>query len=541
MVERVMTLSRGWSLSARGIGKALETIIQDGIARLGGTFGAVNKEAGSQQQSVLFCAELQVSRQAWYDSGLVSAESALDRFTDGGTKTYWREPEGRGSRLAAGSVMEIHAQGKDRWPSLRQHWESEHQAVSLVIHVRGELEVSETQDEIILHEETFEPGSVADIPWYGGGAFNDDKPEGPWTGWPAAFFYVPEFELVEDGSTIRLLVRMLSPVANDDGHQVKEVLQRFLRWFGKADGHPNETADAKRRQVGLDEEDGADIRIESWYQDAVAQTAAEIQNGAYHKLVLARHRTLHAPRVYHPGRVIRELMVHYPDSFVFAVCFNFSCFVGASPERLVRVENHVANVDCLAGTTARGASDQEDAKLADALLHSAKDRKEHQVVLEWIEQRLSDFSSEITHPNQPQIRKLANVQHLHTPIEAVLDSGVTMLDLVAELHPTPAVAGTPRDTAISLIRERELMDRGWYAGCLGILQGNGDGEMCVAIRSALIVGRTATLYAGAGIMGDSNPASEWRETELKLRPMEGALTASGRASAGNTPFEEELD
>ena len=165
--------------------------------------------------------------------------------------------------------------------------------------------------------------------------------------------------------------------------------------------------------------------------------------------------------------------------------------------------------------------------LAAALLSSAKDRREHAVVAEAIRDALSPLCTRLEMPDRPALLPLCNVQHLHTPVRGLLDGDRSALQLVARLHPTPAVGGSPRGDALAAIRAREGMDRGWYAAPVGWLDRHGDGEFAVALRSGLLRiggdGAEALLFAGCGIMGDSDPAQEYEESTLKMRALLGAL------------------
>ncbi|HEY0970949.1 MAG TPA: isochorismate synthase, partial [Gemmatimonadales bacterium] len=208
------------------------------------------------------------------------------------------------------------------------------------------------------------------------------------------------------------------------------------------------------------------------------------------------------------------------------------------PERLVALERGVVRATALAGSVRRGATPEEDAGLAASLMASAKDRLEHELVVRALREGLAELTDDVRAPEGPETVTMANVQHLHTPLTARPREGVGLLDLVARLHPTPAVGGVPRDEALAWLREHEELDRGWYAAPVGWIGADGDGEFAVALRSALIDGATATLFAGCGVMGDSDPAGELAESELKLRPMMQALEGEVRAGVGGSAVGE---
>ncbi|MFN8517375.1 MAG: isochorismate synthase [Chloroflexia bacterium] len=259
------------------------------------------------------------------------------------------------------------------------------------------------------------------------------------------------------------------------------------------------------------------------WKDAVARTAADVRAGRYAKVVLARQQRVHLDGDADLAAALRYLREHYPGAYVFALGTPGGCLLGGTPERLIRLAGQEVATLCLAGTTARGATPEEDARLADELFNSAKNREEHAIVVSAIRDALEPVCDEWLMPDTPQIMQIRNLQHLATPVRARLRGDRCVLDLVARLHPTPAVGGIPRAEALVAIREREGFGRGWYAGAVGWVDGYGGGEFAVALRSALVVPGMAILYGGAGIMGDSNPDSEYAETALKLRPMRAAL------------------
>jgi len=261
------------------------------------------------------------------------------------------------------------------------------------------------------------------------------------------------------------------------------------------------------------------------YQRAVTAALAEIAQGKCEKIVLARAQQLTTNEKFHPLGVLNHLRQAYAGCYAFSVANGKGqSFIGATPERLVRVANGRMHTEALAGSAPRGQSASEDAAITRALLHSEKDLREHRVVIGSIERRLADLGLKLKLAATPRVLSLANVQHLHTPISAELSAGAHILDLVERLHPTAAVGGTPRAPAVAAIVRLEPFDRGLYAGPLGWVDHRGGGEFFVGIRSALIDGCTATAYAGAGIVAGSDPQKEFAETELKFKALIEALT-----------------
>ncbi|MDB6093428.1 MAG: isochorismate synthase [Verrucomicrobia bacterium] len=262
------------------------------------------------------------------------------------------------------------------------------------------------------------------------------------------------------------------------------------------------------------------------YRATVNRALGLIAAGEFEKIVLARAIDLTTREALHPLRVLNGLRQRFPECYAFSLANGKGqSFIGASPERLVRVSRGVLETDALAGTIRRGVGASDDAALAAALQQSEKDQREHRFVVDTIAGRLGQLGLKLEHAAKPGLRKLANLQHLHTPIKAVLNDDVRLLTALGQLHPTPAVGGTPAQAAIGHIRELEGFSRGLYAGALGWVNARGGGEFFVGIRSALVSGSSARLYAGAGIVKGSNAEKEFAETELKFRAMLEALSA----------------
>jgi menaquinone-specific isochorismate synthase len=272
----------------------------------------------------------------------------------------------------------------------------------------------------------------------------------------------------------------------------------------------------------------SEVGGETSYAANVERGVAAIRAGRYRKIVLARARDLRATTQFHPLRALNELRQRFPDCYVFSMGNGAGAsFIGASPERLAAGADGRLRTEALAGSAPRGRTAVEDAMLARQLLASEKDVREQGMVLESILRRLAAVGVTAPEVGKPRVRQLPNVQHLCTPVEAPLPSGADLLAIVGELHPTPAVGGTPREPAIAHLRELEPFTRGLYAGALGWVTSSGDGEFFVGIRSAQIEGRTARVFAGAGVVEGSVPEREFVETELKMRALREALLGSG--------------
>ena len=261
------------------------------------------------------------------------------------------------------------------------------------------------------------------------------------------------------------------------------------------------------------------------YIGRVERALAEIQSGRLQKVVLARAVQVTARSAIDPVAWLVALRERFPACTLFAVGEGDAVFLGASPERLIRVEGERVETAALAGTAPRGGSQAADRALGEALCDCRKNGAEHAAVVDYLKSVLADCCDDVEVAVEPTLLKTRTVQHLCTELRARRRPGspVSLLELVSRMHPTPAVGGAPRDMALRWLAAHEGIDRGWFAGPVGYLQSQGDGEFAVALRSALVRGRSATAWAGAGIVEGSEPRAEFTETELKLRTVLGPL------------------
>lgn len=259
---------------------------------------------------------------------------------------------------------------------------------------------------------------------------------------------------------------------------------------------------------------------EIWRDQIVAPAAARIRGGELTKAVLARELVLTTDRPIRADLVVERLRAVFPAAALFLV----DRFVGASPELLVSRLDDVVRAHPLAGTAARSSDPAVDQRQAAGLLASEKDRWEHRITIDWLLDTLLPFCSYVDAEPEPSIVTLANVHHLGTLVEGRLSSPASpVLELVAALHPTPAVGGEPQKAALALIAELERADRGAYAGPVGWVDGVGNGAFAVGLRSAQLGPMEARLFAGVGVVADSDPAAELAETRAKFKAMLGAL------------------
>lgn len=266
---------------------------------------------------------------------------------------------------------------------------------------------------------------------------------------------------------------------------------------------------------------------------ARVQAAREaIAAGELHKVVLSRSATAHLTdgETVDAAGMLTALHAAHPRNFCFAVKqagHAAPCFLGATPELLVEVAGRSVRTQALAGTAERASCPEEDAALGRALLADTKNRGEHALVADTLRTALDLHCASVSQSAEPSLVRLPRVQHLETRFEGILRRAGGVLDVLADLHPTPSVGGAPRAAAAQYLRDHEPTCRGWYAGPLGWVTPGGDGTFAVAIRSVLLRGQTAVAYAGAGIVADSDPDLEWEETELKLRTILEAIRLVG--------------
>lgn len=354
--------------------------------------------------------------------------------------------------------------------------------------------------------------------FFAGFTFRDETEPGE--SFAPAYAFVPRWQVSLAGATTTAVANLVVTPDADLGR----LAERVWRAHGKFSGFRfQEPAAAEAEPAGKPQ---FQTREAGDYRAAVARALGCIEAGEFKKIVLARAQDVTADRPLHPLRMLNGLRQRFPDCHAFSFTQGRGpSFIGASPERLVRVSQGTLETEALAGSMRRGASASEDAALGSALLRSEKDRREHREVLDDIVARLKPLGVNAEFAGQPQVRRLANVQHLDTPVRAAMPAGGHVLDVVAAMHPTPAVGGSPREAAIARIRDLEGFPRGLYAGALGWLNARGGGEFFVGIRSALVEGASARVYAGAGIVAGSTAEKEFAETELKFKAMLDAILA----------------
>jgi isochorismate synthase len=326
-------------------------------------------------------------------------------------------------------------------------------------------------------------------------------------------------------ATIDIHVRAFDPDRPADGYW--HSLPRDLRWtpphvYRESSRHAELLSQSKHAstpvRIGESSEIGQpelDTCREEWVDTAQTHLNA-ITRGELTKVVLARRRQVNKLVPFSSERILRRLRSRYASATIFAMRYGDQVFLGASPEMLGMVRSGRLETAAIAGTC------WPDAPID--LRNDPKERHEHQVVVDHMRAALEPICDQIAVASEPDLLRLPNVEHLRTCFWGELIAGAGIGDVARRLHPTPAVAGMPTKAALLAIREAEHFDRGWFAGPIGWSDGSGDGEFAVAIRSALIVGSKATLFAGCGLVLGSEANREWEESQAKLEAMEWAIT-----------------
>lgn len=427
----------------------------------------------------------------------------VERFS--GNRFFWSEPGRRLALAGIGCALKIEAgDAEERYRLVERQWQEV---------IDGCIVQGEAADHTGPH-------------LFGGFSFdplNESSEE--WRRYPHTKFVLPEIMWTEyEGRTWVTLNKMISRDKVQDHSDAS--WEDYLRVVEQLSGAAEELPSSVEEERIYKEE----IAPTEW-MSAVERAASAIRAGQMRKVVLARQMKLYADRPFDVREILGRLLREQANTYVFAIESGSDCFVGATPERLIESKDGLFRTLSLAGTIGRGRTEEEDLRYGEFLFHDEKNLHEHALAVEMIRDAMQQLCEHVELPDAPILYRLKDVQHLLTPISGRAKEGVTLLQAIEALHPTPALGGMPREAAIEAIRELEHMDRGWYAAPIGWLNRKMDGEFAAAIRSALVRGKEASLYAGCGIVGDSVAISEYQETALKFRPMLSALGALDSDSA----------
>ena len=425
------------------------------------------------------------------------AASSADAF-------YWEQPAQDFALLALGEATGIQPQGDDRFGSVARWWRD-----TVASAVRA-------------------PGCDAQ-PFAAGGFAFDVQPtpgDGVWACWPRGAWVAPAVVLERRGDASSVQLQTASADAVDDALQLAG-----QALAARTAGMPPSEAEIAGSEIRLRDDPDHD-----WWDGSMRVVLDAIAAGSLSKQVLARRVRAFASRPIDVAVVLRRLRGRFPSATTFAVRRNGATFLGASPEELVGLRGDAIEAAALAGTSRPG--DGRDG-VAAALLHDPKELREHAFVVEALRERLAPFCDGLDVPDAPVLMTLPNLSHLYTPVRGRLAAPRGLLELIADLHPTPAVGAVPRDGDRSA--ELEPFDRGWYAGPVAWARGDraGEGDAVVALRCALIRDDHAALYAGCGIVQGSEPEREWREARLKMEAVREALGV--HVDPGNGPDDISAD
>jgi menaquinone-specific isochorismate synthase len=435
-------------------------------------------------------------------------------------KFYWEQPNADLVLAAAGSVAEVSVPNhdlSDRFDCAKKFIKN-HLANAVIAKI-ADLESPESQ-----------------IPVHFFGAFsfyrngsnardyldlaepNDYQPE-----FPTLLFFIPRWMVrLKDKSCTLTLNHYIQPWDKPD--QVLEHLENLRSHLQESSHYEAPTVHEVSKIV--------EVQGQQIWTEIVERALTLIHQGHFEKVVLARALDVLADRNFDPFQVLHVLRCEYPECISFLLDYGVGkTFLGATPEVLLQFKTQGDRLclrsDAVAGSIERGKTVQEDQMLGDRLLNSEKDMCEHQIVIRSICDRLQSMGAAIDPQVQTSLLRLSNVQHLYTPITAKIDDPdwLIALDILQQLHPTAAVGGEPRDRAVCFMQQWEACDRGWYAAPIGWLNGNGEGTFGVGIRAGYIQGDRARIFAGAGIVANSQVENEQSETTIKFAALLKALGA----------------
>ncbi|KYG91402.1 isochorismate synthase [[Bacillus] sp. KCTC 13219] len=453
-------------------------------------------------------------QQKWYNATEVEAGSL-----NAGTIFYMETVEV--SRLSA---LAFFAAGEESFKGQRYFWQNREKTLTLV--GLGHAHIIENNlsmmrfDEVekqwkqltknIVTEEELQPIL------FGGFTFDpENKTAGEWSAFPESYFTVATFQLMIRGDKAYVSIHLITDGDNAAPHFDELRKQRDILIHA---AQVKEVKTYAKPQITSYNEPHKEAYLQS-----IDEVTAKIKAQEADKVVIARSLALQFEEAVSSPQILSHVVNEQPESYLFGIERTDMLFFGASPERLVKVENGRAYSSCIAGSIKRGTTAEEDEALGQSLLQDSKNRGEHHYVVEMITETFEKNCTTVKVPQQPKLLKIRDIQHLYTPVEGQLAGGATILQLVKDLHPTPALGGVPRADSMQIIRAFEPMNRGLYAAPIGWLDADGNGEFAVAIRSAALLGNAAYLYAGGGIVADSEAQSEYEETLVKFRPMLRAL------------------
>jgi isochorismate synthase len=433
----------------------------------------------------------------WHDT--IQAFSGA-RLASLGECFFWEQPAEQTTLIGIGAATTIETRGTACFTDSATAWRA-------LMH-----------DVVISYAPGTEPTPGSGPVLFGGFAFDTLSPRAQlWSDFPDGLLILPHFLLSYNANHVSLTINSMIQATDScesQAQQIKEDLNKLQAAITQSSNMP---LDQTTSHISIYES-----RPASEWMKMVANVVEKIRQGIFEKVVLARDIQLvldNPTETFDITSTLQRLRENYPGAYVFAIQRGVRFFVGATPERLVLAQDGKIHTMALAGSVRRGETEVEDTQLGAELLHSDKNINEHVIVVTMVQEALKNHCTNVKVSASPQLLKLKNLQHLQTPITGDLIPGRCILDVMSELHPTPAVGGFPRDAALEEIRNTEKLDRGWYAGPLGWIGASGHGEFAVALRSGLVDSAKATLFAGCGIVASSDPQIEYAESWWKFQVM----------------------
>ncbi|KAB7666825.1 isochorismate synthase MenF [Bacillus sp. B1-b2] len=412
-----------------------------------------------------------------------------------GQRYFWKDPNGQNTIVGIGICEKIICpRNEDRYEYAQVKW-------------------NDMLKNAVINNEYVQSGIGPVL--LGGFSFDPYKEKmNGWKDYSEGYFFIPSIMLSEVNGEQFVTTNILLP---------KNKLKEAQIELEKKNAEYRESSRKNRKIITNKLEELKELNVEQW-KEAVYSVIKQLQEQTdLKKIVLAREAQLTFKNNINVEQVLNNLIQQQKNGYIFALELEDRCFLGATPERLVKKEKNTVFSVCLAGSIQRGEDLEEDRRLEQDLLHDPKNRSEHHFVVEMIKKAMNDVCEKVVIPDMPVVLKMRDIQHLFTPVTGKVKEKATLFSLIRLLHPTPALGGYPREQALAIIRDSEPLDRGLYGSPMGWLDYKGDGEFAVSIRSGLIEGRVANIFAGCGIVADSDVDMEYNETNIKFKPMISAL------------------
>lgn len=416
---------------------------------------------------------------------------------------YWEVPNSDVMYLALGELLSVVETGKGRYAA--------------------------TEKKVKAYKEQFRSNfdelGLKGVPlFFGGMKFSSDNSSEMWENYPDSGWIVPKFLYMKVSGRPYLIYNFLVSHDAKPEKLVSEFSSRISLFLGDLNKESSKTDSTAGIRAAVVSVAGNTPKDKKKWIESTKKAIEQVESGELDKVVMSRYVELTLNNNPDIVALLSELRQRYPECFIFSYHSGRSTFFGASPERLARFSGNLIEADALAGSAPRGCSEAEDNELASALLNDEKNLREHRAVVKFICSVFSALGGKVHFKDEPVIKRLQNIQHLWTPIRVETQQTKGALSILEMLHPTPAVCGLPQQEAYAAIRKNEYYTRGLYSGIVGWFNLENEGEFAVALRSALSKGRKLYAFAGGGIVEGSEASSEYKETELKLKPILSLFT-----------------